>query len=211
MTAMTNAIFTLLCMVGLWWVLFGRYGQYQAQRFDREMVEIRRRMYNWARHYKIPLNDPAYRILRNAIVGMTSLKRHEMLFALIWNRDTRTSTFRRRLEEASGLLDEHGRNRLLHFRERMNLAALKYLILSPAILITVIPPLLAWMLIRYRNATLVKLFEPAFDRLDDRALAKGAQVDGDHAESSEPSGASGLGTDPLSLVKFIFLPFTFSA
>ena len=172
MTAMINAVFTLFCFVGLWCLLFGRYGKTQDEQLGREMVEIRRRLYNWARHYQIPLDDPSYQLLRNAIIGVTRLGRTGMLLSFVWNRDKRPVTFKRRLEEASVRLDEKGKARLLHFRERMNLATFKYLILSPAMMLTVILPLLGLALIKYRYFALVNLFEPAFDRLDDRAVAK---------------------------------------
>jgi len=171
-----DAILTLLCFAGLWWFLFGGYNKSKAKRFEQEIVDLRRKMGTWVRHSNIPLSHPAYNLLRDVMIGMASIRLSVMFFSFIWNRDTRPETFSHRLEVAFGSLDETAKARLFYFRHKMHLIVFKFLLLSPMILITIVAPLLAWMLIKYPHASFLAFFESAFDRLDDHALAKATAV-----------------------------------
>jgi hypothetical protein len=179
---MLSAVLTLLGFIGLRWFFFGGFRRRQAERFQDEMVRLRRKMDAWAHFYSIPFDDPAFSMLRDVTVGMTSISPRAMLFSFTWNRDTRPETFSHRLEVAFGSLDESARTSLLHFRHIMHLIAFRYLLRSPAIAITGIAPLLAWSLIKYPHVTFLAIFEPAFDRLDDHALAKARELDANNMD-----------------------------
>jgi len=167
-----DAVLTLLGFVGLWWFLFGGYRKSHAQRFRKEMIELRQKMSMWARQSGIPMDHPAYSLLRDTMTYTMSLNVPAIFITYMWNRDMRPETFGRRLEVESGSLNEEDRARLLDFRQKMHLTALEYFLLSPVIALTIFAPLLAW-LIKYRQPTFLTFLEPAFDRLDDVALLKG--------------------------------------
>ena len=174
---MLSAVLTLLCFTGLWWFFFGGFRKRQAVRFQDEMIRLRRKMDAWAHYSNIPFDHPAFSLLRDVTIGLTSVGSPGMLFSFIWNRDTRPETFSRRLEVAFGGLDESAKAPLLHFRHTMHLIAFRYLLRSPAFAISGIAPLLAWTLTKYPHATFLASLEPAFDRLDDDAFAKARQLD----------------------------------
>ena len=176
MLPIEDAVLTLLCLVALWWFLFGGYRKNHAERFHEDMVGLRRKMYVWAQQSSIVLDGPAYILLRDTMTYMVSLSVPVMVITFLWNRDTRPETFSRRLAMGYRSLDENARAQLLDCRQKMHLAVLQYLLLSPAIALTIIAPLLAWV-IKYRHPTFLTFFEPAFDRLDDVALVKGMESD----------------------------------
>ena len=128
------------------------------------------------------------------MIGMTRLRVGVTLLAFLWNRDARPVTFSRRLEESFGSLNANATACLLDCRQEMNLAAFRYLMLSPPVIITVLPAVLILALIKSRDAAFLNFFEPAFDRLDAAALAKAMDFQDIGSEGSWRSIAAALGT-----------------
>ncbi len=181
------AVLTVLCFVGVWWVLFGGYRKNHREGFQQDIFGLKRNMGRWARPSGIDWDHPAYRQLADTINGMIRVGLRVMIFSFVSNRDRRPETFERRLQVSFRSLDENDRVRLLEFREEMHLITLKYMMWSAPVLLTVIPPISAWWMFKYRRPTLLNFLEPGFDRLDDAALAKERELETFIAWMAQPT------------------------
>ena len=142
---------SLLSLVGLL-VLLRLYRGYSVDRFRQEMFALRDEVFDFAAAGGIAFDHSAYGMLRLTMNGFVrwadKLRLMEILFLrLLSHRDRgQNSKFDADWEKALNGLGDASRHRLNDFRDRMHQVVIAHLLFrSPVVVITLIVPLVTWV------------------------------------------------------------------
>lgn len=174
--------------IGIAWILaFWLYRDYSVDKFRQEMFALRDHMFDAADQGDIPMDHPAYRMLRSAMNGYIRFGHRLnlltiMIFVLSLDEDekqwAKDHGFAASWEKATGDLAPRKRNQLETYRRRMDVLVAKQLVYgSPALTFSIVPAALLTALIRFhlRIARDLKRFwrRHGGDQIDRAALAMG--------------------------------------
>jgi hypothetical protein len=173
---------SLISIAGVWLILFWLYRDYCVDRFRQDMFALRDELFDAAADGGISFNHPAYGLLRNTMNGFIRFAhRFTLLQALMMITIAKESvaqgteeSFPARWQSTTQDLPDGTVKSLAHFRFRMNVLVVKYvLVSSPIVLLTILLPLIGWITVRLCLTQLVSALKSPLDGLDSAAMAEG--------------------------------------
>ena len=136
-STMFTVLSSVVYLLGIWYLIFWKYRTYSVDAFRQDMFTLRDEVFDAARDGLIDFNHPAYGILRSTINGFIRFGHRftigQFLFMmLLVKRDDleKVADFDQEWEQAIAGLDENTRARLEQFRTRMDMIAIKQLVLG---------------------------------------------------------------------------------
>ena len=175
-------LLSLLCLAGLWFLLFILYRQYVVDRFREDMFALRDEIFDFASTGKIGFDSSAYQILRGTTNGFIRFA-HKMgllqlvTFASLAKKEDMhysAAAFEAQWSEAIGTCPAEVQKQLNTYRMRMNLIALKFVInSSPILLSTILVPLLLFIMLKCFFGRLIEILKQQFNELDAIAFVCG--------------------------------------
>jgi hypothetical protein len=178
---MTTALASLVSIAGLWILLFWLYRDYCVDKFRQDMFALRDELFDAARDGAVDFQHPAYGILRHTMNGFIRFAhRFTLLEALLMvaitkeGEEENIDSFPTRWRQATQALPSETSELLFRYRMRMNMLVLRYLVVSsPIIVLTIVLPILGWLILRLCMTQLLNILRTPLDGLDSAAMAEG--------------------------------------
>jgi hypothetical protein len=181
------ALSSLFSLLGLCWLIFWLYRDYETDRFRQEMFCLRDSLFDAAHAGKIAFDHPAYGTTRRLMNGFirkahTMSLLHLVVFLILSRRrpiPKIANRFEGRWARDSKDLDPCMRDLIEGYRQRMHVLVFKHLVLSSpilliAILLTIVLPIVFWVAWRVWTARLLAHLADLFRPIDAAAAAIGA-------------------------------------
>jgi hypothetical protein len=135
------SLIVLIFIVFVWWP------NQRADLFRQQMFALRDELFDFALDGRIAFDDPAYKLLRSLMNGTIryahNLTPYRTLVSILRSKCTSnqpTNAWSVSWERAlKGAEDTDTRNQLVMFHSRANMLILSQLVLSPGLLITILP------------------------------------------------------------------------
>jgi hypothetical protein len=171
-TALHIALYSILSLVGIWFLVFRLYRDLEVDWFRYSLFVIRDEMFDFAAAGNISFDSPAYWMLRNQMNGFLRFG-HKMtlvqaaVLALTSHEETEPliDEFLARWDAAFADLAPGVKAKMLEYKDRADTVAVRHIVLgSPELVVTIIAPLLSIVLLIVAKSA----FERAIRRLIDR-------------------------------------------
>jgi hypothetical protein len=186
-----TALSSVISLIGLSYLFFWRYRQYRIDLFRQEMFALRDELFDEAESGLIDFDHPAYGVLRNTMNGFIEFGHrltfwHAVSFRLMVQEEEndKEATFERAWNRASENLDKKTKERLIEYRKRMDLLAMKHvmygtpeahLILAPLAIFVIFLGLFVFLFSRgKRTISALDQLRKRFSTIDDAAFMNGA-------------------------------------
>ena len=175
-----RVIASLISFLGIWLLLFWLYRDYRVDAFRQRIFALRDELFDWVSASELSFDNPAYGILRSAMNGFIrfghrmSLGQLAIMFFL--TRDVAVGdlkSFGDYWKKATEKLDSTRRNELENFRKRMHLIVFRHLMGSPVLMVTVVLPVLAYLIGQFCFTWTTKHLRVQVDEIDTMAVAAG--------------------------------------
>jgi hypothetical protein len=184
-----TAIYTSISLLGLWVLAFWLYRDYRVDIFREKMFSLRDELFDCARKGDIDFNDPAYAMLRTTMNGfirfgdrlsflsfiLYPLLLGPELLAAALEKQRGDASFEARWKAHTGNLSPELRDKLETYRMRMHSLVAEQLLLSPLMLVAVVP-VVAYLVMKAMGRELLRLVPRRrlfIERIDAAALAVG--------------------------------------
>ena len=178
-----TAFITGLSLAGIWVVVFWLGRSYLVDSFRQNMFALRDEWFDYAREGGISFDHPVYRGLRNILNGYIRFGHRVnlgsvLVFALTLKSPDRRwmadNVPEREWERTVSLLDPEVQQTVGIYCNRMHkLVAKQVIIGSPVLIVTVLPTLLAWLVVRLQIRVIQQAWIRLSSRMDMAALMLG--------------------------------------
>lgn len=177
LNALTSLISILLLLIFFFWL----YRDYRVDTFRQKLFKLRDELFDDARSGKISFNDPAYKMLRNAMNGFIrfghrlNIWQILLLLTIFKNSGKKTDThFHDELNRKTKYCNDNQKEIYSSAYLKMNLIIVEHLVLSSLILIgLVLPAVILLFVAKLHIEWLIKIFRSQFDKIDTAALKTG--------------------------------------
>lgn len=179
-SAISNVVISTVSALGLWFLLFWPYREYSVDRFREEMSQLRDSLFDAADCGLLGFDHPAYGILRSALNGFIRSADQVGLAQVFIGRwilagsGRPVRSFRESWDEATADLPVDRKAELEQYLTRTHVAVIRQILVrSPIVLVTLVVPLVTWVLLRVRLPSLLSLLRKPLDHIDSAALVYG--------------------------------------
>ena len=164
---------SILSLIVLVFIIFALWPEQRVDLFRQQMFALRDELFDFALEGRIPFNDPAYRLLRDLMNGLIRYAHNltpyrTVMSFLRWkyagNRPPSGwgVSWERALKRVE---DNDTRAKLEAFHSRATMLVVSQLVLSPGLLITVLPFLILAIVIYTPWATLRDIYAEVRDKI----------------------------------------------
>ncbi len=179
-TASLSLLYSCLSLLGLWFIVFWLFRDYNVDAFRQKMFALRDELFDLAADGIISFDHPAYGMLRNVMNGMIRFGHRLSLFNWLlmvasqaYNAEQALS-FSKRWEENTKDLSAEVKGKLVQYQQWMNLMVMRHLLTSsPLLMLTIVFPLFGLISLKLCMKDLLIWLRKPLDSIDSAALAMG--------------------------------------
>ncbi len=164
----------ILCWVmlsALYFFWFWLYQQYRIDKVRYELFKIRDELFDYATTGKISFNDPAYTMLRQTLNGMIRFAHRTNILTLFIlhfvNFKKPEIAFRKKFQEELKRLDRTNQETLSAYLWEMDECMVKHIIKSSLIVMSILAPLVAFLIVFKGLENLKKIIISKFPDISD--------------------------------------------